>query len=195
MPSIAIPSRSPPASGHGTRCRTSVRGSMRHRPRNSPSSGTTRKPRSGASTSCAGALCRIGQRTPRSPTRRSTRAPKALRASRPSGMPSRDADALSRPMPSSSGRRPGAEAAIRDQPPAWGDAGVGRSLGEMEGSPERRVDEDVHRFEDLFRLRTYHRAVLSPCSIDPLGRIDIYRSHVMVAARWTKPLKWMVRRS
>lgn len=28
-----------------------------------------------------------------------------------------------------------------------------------------------------------------------LGWIDIQRSHIMVAARWTKPAKWMVRRS
>jgi len=28
-----------------------------------------------------------------------------------------------------------------------------------------------------------------------LGRIDIQRSQIMVAARWTKPWKWMVRRS
>jgi hypothetical protein len=28
-----------------------------------------------------------------------------------------------------------------------------------------------------------------------LGRIDIHRSQIMAAARWTKPVKWMVRRS
>lgn len=28
-----------------------------------------------------------------------------------------------------------------------------------------------------------------------LGRIDIYRSQIMAAARWAKPVKWMVRRS
>lgn len=28
-----------------------------------------------------------------------------------------------------------------------------------------------------------------------LGRIDIQRSQIMAAARWTKPVKWMTRRS
>jgi len=28
-----------------------------------------------------------------------------------------------------------------------------------------------------------------------LGGIDIQRSQIMAAARWTKPVKWMVRRS
>ena len=28
-----------------------------------------------------------------------------------------------------------------------------------------------------------------------LGRIDIHRSQIMAAARWTKPVKWMMRRS
>ena len=28
-----------------------------------------------------------------------------------------------------------------------------------------------------------------------LGRIDIQRSQIIAAARWTKPVKWMVRRS
>ncbi len=28
-----------------------------------------------------------------------------------------------------------------------------------------------------------------------LGRIDIHRSQIMVAARYTKPVKWTVRRS
>jgi hypothetical protein len=28
-----------------------------------------------------------------------------------------------------------------------------------------------------------------------LGRIDIHRSHIIEAARWVKPVKWMVRRS
>lgn len=28
-----------------------------------------------------------------------------------------------------------------------------------------------------------------------LGRLDIHHSQIMVAARWTKPVKWMVLRS
>ena len=31
--------------------------------------------------------------------------------------------------------------------------------------------------------------------ISDLGRIDIHRSQIMAAARWTNPVKWMVRRS
>jgi hypothetical protein len=33
------------------------------------------------------------------------------------------------------------------------------------------------------------------CEGTSLGRIDIHRSQIMAAARWTKPVKWMMRRS
>jgi hypothetical protein len=47
-------------------------------------------------------------------------------------------------------------------------------------------------FEAAQDRADYPRYLLRLCE---LGRIDIHRSHIMAAASWTKPEKWMVRRS
>lgn len=79
--------------------------------------------------------------------------------------------------------------------PVWN---AGRTVGAKRALKPKQIWEIRFYLNQRRRLRDralFDLAIDSKLRGCDLGRIDIQRSQIMAAARWTKPAKWMVRRS